>query len=233
MLPDESPEVKYDRLKRRLQESILSQYPNPERQGCPGSTVLHALGAGPTDESVETDPSWDHITHCSECYREFLDLRLKFKRERKKRRQLVKGAVPVAAIVAVAFVLFFVGFYSSHKPRFLIRPQDVEVAYGRMTIDIPTMTRSENARASAPITFERKPEELTVNLPVGSKAGPYEFRLLRDDQPFVSTKADAAIRNGTTAFTLKIDFSKLASGSYSMSVRQAPWDWNYFPILVK
>lgn len=233
MPPDESPEVKYDRLKRRLQESILSQYPNPERQGCPGGAVLHKLGAGPTDESIETDPIWHHVTHCSECYREFLDFRLEFKRARKKRRQLIKWAVPVSAIVALAFGLFFMAFYTSHKPKYPVRPQDVEIAYDRLTIDIPTMTRSESARASSPITFERRPEELTVNLPVGSKAGPYEFRLLRDDQPFVSTKADAAIRNGTTAFTVKIDFSKLASGSYSMSVRQAPWDWNYFPVLVR
>ena len=36
MPPEESPEDKYERLQRRLQEEILSKYPNPERKGCPG-----------------------------------------------------------------------------------------------------------------------------------------------------------------------------------------------------
>jgi hypothetical protein len=68
MHPEESPEAKYDRLKRKLQDSILSQYPNPERKGCPGSAVLENVATRYSDESVEGDEN---------C--EFLDFRLKHK----------------------------------------------------------------------------------------------------------------------------------------------------------
>lgn len=230
MRPEESPEAKYDRLKRQLQDSILSQYPNPERKGCPGDAVLHGLAARPSDEGVEDEANWHHATHCSECYREYLDFRLKFKREAKKRSALTRWG-GAAAVLAFALGLFF----ANRQQRAVVpeRPQNAEVAYNKMTIDIPAMTRSDAARASSPIAFERRPEEVTVNLPVGSKAGPYEFRFLKADQAVVSARADAEIHNGTTAFTVKIDLSKVALGNYSMSVRQVPWDWNYFPVVVR
>ncbi len=171
------------------------------------------------------------MTHCSECYREFLDLRRKFKGEAKKRGYVTKWAIVAAAVLAVAVGLFFASRYrSTLSPE---RPQNAEVAYNKMTIDIPAMTRSETERAGSPIMFERKPEEVMVNLPVGSKAGPYEFRLLKESQPVLSTHANATIKNGTTSFSVKIDLSKVDSGTYSMSVRQAPWDWNYVPVFVR
>src|ERR1035438_10890703 len=71
----ESPDAQFDRLKSQLQNSILSDYPNPERKGCPGEAVLKELAARPLDDSLEGNPHWHHVTHCSECYREFLGLR--------------------------------------------------------------------------------------------------------------------------------------------------------------
>jgi hypothetical protein len=230
MHPEESPEAKYDRLKRKLQDSILSQYPNPERKGCPGSAVLQSVATRYSDESVEGDENWHHVTHCSECYREFLDFRLKHK-GRAKRRSLLIGWGIAAAVLALAGGLFFV-----RQQRNSVRserPPNAEVAYQKRTIDIPSMTRSDDARGSSPITLEREPEELTVNLPVGSKAGTYEFGLLKGDQAIVSAHADAEIHNGTTAFIIRIDLSKVASGKYSMNVRRVPWDWSHFPVVVR
>ena len=95
------------------------------------------------------------------------------------------------------------------------------------------MARSDDARGSSPILFGREPEELTVNLPVGSKAGTYEFGLLKGDKAIISAHADAEIHNGTTAFIVRIDLSKVASGEYSMNVRRVPWDWSHFPVVVR
>lgn len=233
MPAEESPEAKYDRLKRKLQDSILSQYPNPERKGCPGSAALEGVASRFSDESVESDPNWEHITHCSECYSEFLDFRRKFKGEAKKRSYALRLGIGAALVVAVLAGLFLASRNrGSLGPE---RPQNAEVAYNnKITIDIPTMQRSDEAqRASSPIVLDPKPDELTVNLPVGSKAGRYELQLLKDNKPVISAHADAAIRNGTTAFTVRIDLSKIATGSYSMSVRQVPWDGNYFPVVVR
>ena len=230
MRPEESPEAKFDRLKRKLQDSILSQYPNPERKGCPGTAVLQGLARKYSDERVEGDENWHHVTHCSECYREFLDIRRKYKADTRKRRVLTRWVV-AAAILVIAVGLFFVG--QQRRTVGPERPKNAEMAYRKRTIDIPSMTRSDVARGNAPITFSREPEELTFNLPVGSKAGTYEFRLLKDDQTIVSVQANAATHDGTMGFTVRINLSKVASGDYSMRVRRVPWDWTYFPVVVE
>jgi hypothetical protein len=180
-------------------------------------------------ENVENDANWYHLTHCSECYREFLNLRLKVKTKAETRRSLVRRVVTV--VLALAIGLFF--WYKHRGVPIPERPQNADLAYSKVTIDIPAMTRSETARASSPIVLQRKPTELTVNCPVGSKPGEYEFQLVKDKQQILTAHARAAILNGTTAFTIKIDLSTIRSGSYSMSVRRPPWDWSYVPVFVQ
>lgn len=83
------------------------------------------------------------------------------------------------------------------------------------------------------MVLEREPEELTFQLPLGSKAGTYELKLRQGDRTILSTTAEAAIHDGTTGFTVKMDLSKFEPGDYSLDVRQAPWDWNYFPVSIR
>jgi hypothetical protein len=89
--------------------------------------------------------------------------------------------------------------------------------------------REEGQRSAAteepkPIVLQRKPLELTVNLPIGSKAGRYELELKNGQKTLVSTDSDATIQNGTTSFTAKLDLSRFDPGNYSMFVRQLPFD---------
>jgi hypothetical protein len=92
------------------------------------------------------------------------------------------------------------------------------------------MSRSIDGGATKPIILERKPVELTIQLPVGSKVGAYEFQLRSEGQPVISTSSPAGIRAGSTTFTVKLNLSRLTPGIYSMYVRQVHWDWNYFPV---
>src|SRR5690349_19386033 len=204
MPPEESPKAKFDRLKKQLQDSILRDYPNPERKGCPGDAVLKELAERPLDQAVEDDPHWHHLTHCSECYRDFLAFNTAFRRAAKAKRARA-GWTLAAGLVVVALGLIFAvrqGWFSSE------RPQNAELAYVKQTVDIPSMTRSAEAGGDhKPIVLERKAVELTVQLPIGSKAGTYEFQLRRDKQTMVSASGVAAIQNGTTAFTVRMDVS--------------------------
>src|SRR3954453_9340188 len=107
MPSEESPEAKFDRLKKQLQDSILRDYPNPERKGCPGDAVLRELAARPLDRPVEDDRHWQHITHCSECYREFLAFNNEVRqvaKVRKVRRVWAFAGAAVALMVAVLVV---------------------------------------------------------------------------------------------------------------------------------
>jgi hypothetical protein len=75
----ETPREKYERLQRAVQEAILKSYPNPDRIGCPKSTTIREVAFR---EELTKDPVWEHITHCSPCYGEFL----KFKEEWREAR---------------------------------------------------------------------------------------------------------------------------------------------------
>ena len=119
MPSEESPEAKFDRLKKQLQDSILSDYPNPERKGCTDGAVLKELAGRTLDEPIEDDPHWQHVTHCSECYRDFLALNLQFRRQAKARQLQVRWGTAVAvAVVLVAGLLFALrqGTFSSQRP---------------------------------------------------------------------------------------------------------------------
>ena len=225
--PDESPEDKYDRLKKLLQDSILRDYPNPARKGCPGGAVLRELAERPFEQPIDDDPHWHHVTHCSECYREFLGFIEAF-RGRVRRTRVVWG-VAVAAVVLVAAVLAGLrpGFWFSK------RPQNAELAWVDDTIVVPSETRSGNAGEQKPIFLRRLPLRLTVQLPIGSKAGTYELQLKMDDRTVLSTGGIAEIRNGITAFVARADVSKLDRGSYSMIIRQVPNDWNLYPVVLQ
>ena len=70
----ETPEEKSRRIQRVLQEAVLSNYPNPERIGCPGRAALEQLARMPDRiEALET-ADWEHVTHCSPCYAEYLQI---------------------------------------------------------------------------------------------------------------------------------------------------------------
>ena len=88
---------------------------------------------------------------------------------------------------------------------FAVRPQNAELAYIATTVVIPSMNRSADGEEPKPIVLERKPLKLTVELPIGSKAGVYELQLRGNDRPVLSTGGNAEIHNGTTAFTVRTE----------------------------
>ena len=95
----ETPEEKFDQISRAVQESILRNYPNPERRGCPGDEVVRSVAAR---TELKADDVWEHITHCSPCYTEFLAYKEKFREQRRHevrvRRRTVIGLAAAAAV---------------------------------------------------------------------------------------------------------------------------------------
>src|SRR3954453_19981770 len=95
----DTPEQKFEQISRAVQESILRNYPNPERRGCPGDEVVRSVAAR---TQLDADESWEHITHCSPCYAEFLaykdELRTIRSREVRLRRRTFIGIAAAAAV---------------------------------------------------------------------------------------------------------------------------------------
>jgi hypothetical protein len=234
MPPEESADARFERLKKQLQDSILNDFPNPDRKGCPGNAVLKEFAVRPLDDNFEADPNWQHMTHCSECYREFLAYRAESKRRAKAVRARIAWAVAVTAIVAIGFGIFFASRTPSPQPRI---PQTTARVFRPRVVDLEgrAMTRSEEGKQETkPILLGREPEELTIRLPFGSTAATYEVQFLKDaDHPLLALTGDAVIRDGVTALTTKVDLSQYAAGRYFIGVRRPPWDWTYYPVVLE
>ena len=75
-MSQEQAEEKWNRLQERIQKAILESYPNPNREGCFSSDALLEMALRAAEfATFDGDLRWSHVTHCSPCYREFLDLR--------------------------------------------------------------------------------------------------------------------------------------------------------------
>jgi hypothetical protein len=228
----ESPDAKFDRLKSQLQNSILSDYPNPERRGCLGDAVLKELAARPLDDSLEGNPHWHHVTHCSECYREFLGLRAELRR--KAQARLAKIGVAAAAAAALIAGGTFLAIRESGRTN---RPQNPGLVFLPRIVDLQgrAVTRSEEGTEDTkPIVLLRQPEALTIRLPFGSREGAYEVQIQKSaDHPLLSATGVARIESGTTALIAKMDLSKFEPGNYFICLRRLPWDWTCYPIVIR
>src|SRR6266446_5696241 len=59
-------------LERAMARVVMTQFPNPERKGCPGATVLRAIA---TKRICMRDPAIEHVGRCSPCFRELTAMR--------------------------------------------------------------------------------------------------------------------------------------------------------------
>ena len=74
-MKEETPEEKWKRVQDQIQDGILNAYPNAERSGCPDGAGILALAQRSVrfDDTIEDDPQWQHVTHCSPCYAQYLE----------------------------------------------------------------------------------------------------------------------------------------------------------------
>ena len=74
-MKDETPEQKWERVRAQVQDGVLNAYPNPDLRGCPDDAGILALArrSAQFDDTIEDDPQWKHVTHCSPCYAQYLE----------------------------------------------------------------------------------------------------------------------------------------------------------------
>ena len=220
---DETPEQKFDRISRAVQESILRNYPNPERKGCPGDDVVREV-AGRTE--LKVDDAWEHITHCSPCYRTFLDFKDQFRNQRKIRRRAAIGLLAAAA--ASLPIVLFTKFRSDSYDRLI----------GDWNLEASSSSRGSEAASHGSVTPQevfRSRGHIRVSLPLGSESGAYRLQVRRTQEgPAVqSATGTAAIDNGHTVISFQVDFSDLPVGSYFAAIGRGERMWRVYPLALK
>jgi len=230
-MPDHSPDQIFEEFRDIVQQTILTQFPNPERKGCPGSRVLKELANRP---QPVRDAAWEHVLHCSPCYREFLEFRAQVKRARRSlvvRRRLVVSGVAAAFVMAGTITTYEVG----HRRNLITTQPDGPFQAAALDLKDRSVARGEAGRPSnrGPLILPPKPLDLTIYLPIGSEPGIYQVQLLKKiDEPLMTVAGEARIEDGNTILRARIDLRYVGSGPILIGLRQPPSDWTYYPVVV-
>jgi hypothetical protein len=209
------------RLLDILRQGLATEFPNPERIGCPGNALLKGIAQGKVS-LTEAEPWLDHLGSCSPCFQEFKE----FRRESAihRRRVLVWAATAAVLVFAVGGWLWMRARHSAYPiDTAVLDLRERSVARGQ----------SQPEASQAPLEIPRTARHLVLDLPIGSKEGPYDVALLTEtgDQILRATGM-AQLHDHITDLRVDIDLSSAREGTYSLGLRQASLEWTRYPIRV-
>ena len=209
------------RLLDILRQGLATEFPNPERIGCPGNALLKGIAQGKV-ALTEAEPWLDHLGSCSPCFQEFKEFRRQSAMQRRRMLTLVATA---------AVLLFAVGGWLWVRARNPVQTTETAVLDLRERSVARGQNQSETGQT--PLELSRSTKHLVLDLPLGSKEGPYDVALLVDtgDQLFRATGA-AQLRDHVTTLRVDVDLTGIRPGAYSLGIRQPGLDWTRYPIRV-
>ena len=209
------------RLLDILRQGLATEFPNPERIGCPGNALLKGIAQGKVS-LTEAEPWLDHLGSCSPCSQEFKEFR---------RQSAIQRRQVLAWVATAAVLLFAAGGWLWVRARHSAEATDTAV----LDLRERSVTRGESHAdgVQAPLDIPRSTKHLILELPIGSKEGPYDVGLLTDtgDQILRATGM-TEVHDHVTALRVDIDLNSVRAGAYSLGVRQPSLDWTRYRIRI-
>ncbi len=93
--------------------------------------------------------------------------------------------------------------------------------------------QSQSESAQSPLQVPRSARHLILDLPIGSKEGPYDVGLLTEaDDQILRATGMAHLHDHVTDLRVDIDLSSVSAGAYSLGLRQEGLEWTRYPIRV-
>ena len=179
------------------------------------------------------DAPWEHITHCSPCFREFLGFRSELTDARKRlvrrNRIVLVSALAAAGIAGVA--IWTGGLHGTRTPTTIAAVVRVDLrpfALARNEVQDPPQSKQVAA------TFSRQAIRLEISLPVGSDEGKYDVRLMDSElRALMSSSAATAFTDHIVSISVAFDLSRLAPGSYVLGVHGPDGNWRTYPVAIR
>jgi hypothetical protein len=230
-MPDESPGQIADEIQRLLRQAILDKFPNPERRGCLGEAVLREVARR---RLPIQDAHWEHVTHCSPCFREFIGFRQEMAASR--RRLVRRNRVLLASVLAVAGVVGLVAWRNSPAP---VPPAMVAEASFDVDMRPFSVSRGDSEKQPAANHYggilARSRGRLNVILPIGAEEGTYEVRLMDNDlrAVLISGEASATFQDHLVRLAVRFDLTKIPPGRYVLASRRDNGSWMTCPVLIR
>jgi hypothetical protein len=214
-----------------IENVLLHANPNPERVDCPTREELIGLALRVREAS---DPLWNHVSGCSPCFADVLDLQRKHdvRPEEEAPRPSWIWLAAAAALVAVAGGAWYFSTSGSQNS-----PVIVARAVPSTVLDLRPFAVSRSEETAKPggiLSLERKLQNVVLVLPVASAEGVYLLKFLDADlKPRLSSSAGAALTNGDTSIMKELDLTALPAGRYTLAIKREPEDWRLFPVEVR
>jgi hypothetical protein len=207
------------RLLDALGRGLLKEFPNPSRTGCPGSDVLKRIASHEMPLS-EAEKWLDHVTSCSPCYRDFLQLQADYR----QRRTRMIFAVAASALIVVGVATWAM----------LRRHSNEQIVHAVVDLRDRSLARgTEPPPTEPPLEIPRNAYHLDIYLPLGSSDGPYDVRVTSvQGEAFVSGAGEARIEQGATVLRVNVGAFRAAPGKYLLQIRKQASEWVSFPLQI-
>ena len=209
------------RLLDILRQGLATEFPNPERIGCPGSALLKGIAQGKVS-LTEAEPWLDHLGSCSPCFEEFKAFR---------KQSAIQHRRVLTWVATAAVLLFAVGGWLWVRARHSVEATDTAV------LDLRERSvargQSQDGTGQVPLQLPKAAKHLVLYLPIGSKEGPYDLGLLTETgDEILSATGIAELKDHITGLRVDVDLSSVRAGAYSLGVRQAGLEWTRYPVRV-
>jgi hypothetical protein len=204
-----------------LARGLSREFPNPERVGCPDSSILRGIASHKLPLS-QAAPWFDHLSACSPCFQDFN----RFRREAAGQRRRTQVWLAAAAVLLFAFGgLLWVRS----------RPSGQTAAVVVLDLRGRAAVRGENPPESSqpPLEVPRNARSLNLELPIGSNEGAYDVALLNPSgAELFRTSATAKLEDHIVVLRADVDLAGVSPGSYFLGLRQPGLEWMRFPLRV-
>jgi hypothetical protein len=138
----------------------------------------------------------------------------------------------VLTLVATAAVLLFaVGGWLLVRARHSVQTGETAV----LDLRERSVARGQNPTdaGQAPLEIPRRTKHLVIDLPIGSKEGPYDVGLITaTGDELLRATGTAQLRDHINRLRVDVDLSSIRSGDYSLGIREPSLEWARYPIRV-
>ena len=214
-----------------LRKAALSNYPNPDRVGCPDQKTLQAVA---NREVPMMDPVIDHVWECSPCAQEILRIR---QSGGKRHKWAMPAAIAAVVVLALGFVLWQrtkPNDIAENPPTSAPTPVPPQTAIATLDLRPYGVTRGRGGEPQIEPTLRRNRLSLAMYLPVGSEEGRYDLRIMNSDLQTVLTKyVEAKLAQQVVTIGTDLDLRSLQPGRYSLALRPSGGDWRTYPMTVE
>jgi hypothetical protein len=209
------------RLLNALGRGLLKEFPNPERSGCPGADVLKRI-ASRTMPLNHAEKWLDHLGSCSPCYSDFSQFRRAYESRRKRTLLAMAASILVAACIGGWFLL------QMHNEALIAQT---------VVLDLRNRSQprgTEPNPTEPPLVVNHVARHWNIYLPLGSKEGTYEIRVISDSEGLLLTATgEAALASGITSLPVEVNLGSRNPGRCSLEIRNIAGEWNSFALILR